>query len=64
MRVVKAFDFYDIVYVKYVQQYWIINRQQDVKEGEGKNLPESIALAEALDGALKRFIIESEEENE
>jgi len=61
MMVVKSFDFYDIVYVKYVQQYWIINKQQDVKEGDGKNLPEAIALAEALDGALKRFILEGEE---
>lgn len=61
MRVIKELTFYNIIYVKYIQKYWIINSQQDVMEGEASNLPEALALAEALDNTLGRFILENDE---
>lgn len=61
MEVIKSFDMYDVVYVKYIQRYWIINKQQDVMEGEAINLPEALALAEALNSSLTRFIVEGGE---
>lgn len=61
MEVIKSFDMYDVVYIKYIQRYWIINTQQDVMEGEAINLPEALALAEALNSSLTRFIVEGEE---
>lgn len=61
MRVIKSYTFYDVVFVKYVQQYWIINTQYDVKEGEAGNLSEAMAYAEALNESLSRVILEGDE---
>lgn len=61
MEVIKSFDLYDVVYVKYIQKYWIINKQQDVMEGEASSLPEALALSEALNSSLTKFIFEGDE---
>ena len=61
MEVINSFGFYDIVYVKYIQKYWVINKQQDVMEGEAASLPEALALGEALNSSLTRFVLEGNE---
>lgn len=61
MRVIKSFTLYDVVYVKYVQKYWIINKQQDVKEGETDNISEAIALAGVLNESLSQMMLEEGE---
>lgn len=62
MELIKSLTWYDVYFVKYVGEYWIINRQIDAKEGTGDNLSMALAKAEALDEALSRFISEGKYE--
>lgn len=55
---VREFTNYLVEYVKYTQEYWVINRQLDVLEATCKSLPEALATAEALDGSLRSFVVE------
>lgn len=57
-NLIREFTNYNIEFVKYKQEYWIINRQLDVLEAECKSLPEALATAEALDGSLRSFVVE------
>ena len=56
MELVKSLTWYDIYYVKYANEYWIINRQLDAKEAAGENLSMALAKGEALDESLSKFI--------
>lgn len=62
MDLIKSLTWYDVYFVKYVQKYWIINRNIDAKEGEGDNLSMALAKAEALDESLSRFVSEGKYE--
>lgn len=61
MEVIKSYNLYDVVFVKYIQKYWVINKQADVMEGEAASLPEALSLGEALNNSLGRFILENAE---
>lgn len=62
MELIKSLTWYDIYFVKYVSEYWIINRSIDAKEAVGENLSMALAKAEALDESLSKFIAQGKYE--
>jgi hypothetical protein len=62
MELVKSLTWYDIYFVKYVSEYWIINREIDAKEAVAENLSMALAKSEALDESLSKFISEGKYE--
>lgn len=62
MELIKSLTWYDIYFVKYVGEYWIINRCIDAKEAVAENLSMALAKTEALDESLSKFISEGKYE--
>lgn len=60
MREIKSFGFYTVYFVKYVQKYWVINTAEDVLEAVPDSLPEALAVAEAFNNSLAKFIMEND----